>query len=94
MELFNDPLVYGAVVSDDLVRYVRRLLDASRRSEAVHLGLGTRAGLHLLAACRGWALLAGRDFVTPDDVKDLAVSVLAHRIVLEADAQIEGDAKA
>ncbi len=83
-------VVGDVVVSDELLGYVRRLLEGSRRSEAVHLGLGTRAGLHLIAASRAWALLAGRDFVTPDDIKDLAAAVLAHRLVLEADAQMDG----
>ena len=80
----------GVVVSPGLIAYVRSLLVGSRRSDSVHLGLGTRAGLHLLAATRSWALLAGRDFVTPDDVKDLAPAVLAHRLVLDADAQMDG----
>jgi MoxR-like ATPase len=83
-------IVGDVVVSADLIRYVRSLLDGSRRSDSVHLGLGTRAGLHLIAASRAWALLAGRDFVTPDDIKDLASAVLAHRLVLEADAQMDG----
>jgi MoxR-like ATPase len=83
-------IVGNVIVSDQLIGYVRALLEGSRRSDSVHLGLGTRAGLHLLGASRAWALLAGRDFVTPDDVKDLAEAVLAHRIVLEADAQMDG----
>ena len=83
-------VVGGVTVSDGLVGYVRDLLHGSRRSDSVHLGLGTRAGLHLIASARAWALLAGRDFVTPDDLQELAVPVLAHRLVLQPDAQMDG----
>jgi MoxR-like ATPase len=47
----------------------------------------------LLLASRAWALLEGRDFVTPDDIKELALPVLAHRLILQADAQVDGFAE-
>ena len=77
-------------VEEGVVRYVQRLLAASRDSDALLLGAGTRSGLHLLIASRAWAALAGRDFVTPDDIKELAKPVLAHRLILQADAQVDG----
>jgi len=77
-------------VEDAVLAFVHRLLLATRTADAVELGVGTRAGLHLLLAARAWALLDGRDFVTPDDVRSLAVPVCAHRLVLHADAQIDG----
>ena len=80
-EVYVDDAIYG---------YVQRVMAASRESELLVLGIGTRAGLHLLLACRVWAALAGRDFVTPDDVKDLAAPVVAHRLLLQADAQVDG----
>jgi len=83
--------VIGQVYVDDAIfGYVQRVMAASRESELLVLGIGTRAGLHLLLACRVWAALAGRDFVTPDDVKDLAGPVVAHRLLLQADAQVDG----
>lgn len=83
--------VVGRVhVEEGVVRYVQRLLAASRDSDALLLGAGTRSGLHLLVAARAWAALAGRDFVTPDDLKDLAGPVIAHRLILQADAQVDG----
>jgi MoxR-like ATPase len=83
--------VVGEVYVDDAIySYVQRVMAASRESELLVLGIGTRAGLHLLLACRVWAALAGRDFVTPDDVKDLATEVVAHRLLLQADAQVDG----
>ena len=77
-------------VEEGVLGYVHRLLLATRSADAVELGAGTRAGLHLLLAARAWALLAGRDFVSPDDVRELVAPVCAHRLVLHADAQIDG----
>jgi MoxR-like ATPase len=77
-------------VEDSILSYVQQLLAASRDSAQLLLGVGTRGGLHLLIASRAWALLAGRDFVTPDDIKELAGPVLAHRLILQADAQVDG----
>jgi MoxR-like ATPase len=82
--------VRGVHVDDAVLDYVHRLLLASRAAEPVELGAGTRAGLHLLVAARAWALLEGRSFVTPDDIKELAGPVCAHRLVLHADAQVDG----
>jgi MoxR-like ATPase len=77
-------------VDESILLYVQSILAATRDSAQLLLGAGTRAGLHLLIAARAWALLGGRDFVTPDDIKDLAVPVLAHRLILQADAQVDG----
>ena len=77
-------------LDDAILKYVQRVLAATRDSEHLILGAGTRAGLHLLLGCRVWAALAGRDFVTPDDVKELAVPVIAHRLILQADAAVDG----
>ena len=65
-------------------------MSASRCSDALLLGAGTRSGLHLLLAARAWAALDGRAFVTPDDIKALATPVLAHRLILQPDVQIDG----
>ncbi len=77
-------------VEEEVLGYVHRLLLATRTADAVELGVGTRAGLHLLLASRAWALLSGRDFVSPDDIRELVSPVCAHRLVLHADAQIDG----
>lgn len=77
-------------VDDAVLDYVHRFLLGTRTNDAVELGAGTRAGLHLLLGARAWAAIDGRDFVTPDDVKTLAGPVCAHRIVLHADAQVDG----
>jgi MoxR-like ATPase len=66
--------------SDALLDYIQDLIAASRRSPHFVHGLSPRAGLALLAAARAWALLAGRNMVLPEDVQDVALSVMAHRL--------------
>jgi MoxR-like ATPase len=66
--------------SDALLDYIQDLIAASRRSPHFVHGLSPRAGLALLAAARAWALLAGRDMVLPEDVQDVALSVMTHRL--------------
>ncbi len=68
-------------VSDELVNYVLRIIQESRKDDAVALGASPRASLGLRRAAQAAALLAGRDHVRPDDVKNLAPHVLAHRII-------------
>ncbi|MCW2684667.1 MAG: uncharacterized protein JWP33_2580 [Blastococcus sp.] len=75
-------------VSDAVRRYVVALVEASRRSPHLRLGASPRAGLQLLKAARASAALWGRDHVLPDDVQDLAGPVLAHRLLLTADAAL------
>ena len=69
-------------VSEAVMSYIASLCEATRRAENVVLGVSPRGMLALMKACRAWALIEGRDFVTPDDVKALAVPVLAHRIAV------------
>lgn len=61
--------------------YVLDIADATRASEELHVGVSIRGGLSLYRAAQAWALAEGRDYVVPDDVKRLAVSVLAHRVI-------------
>jgi len=63
---------------------------ATRAHESVLVGAGPRATQGLLLAARAWACLDGRDFVTPDDLKALAVSVLGHRLILRPEFELEG----
>ena len=62
---------------------------ATRALPSVTLGASPRAAVHLLVAAKAAAALAGRDFVTPDDVAGLAGAVLGHRIVLRPEAELE-----
>jgi MoxR-like ATPase len=70
-------------VADAVERYVVDLVQATRTDHRVALGASPRGALALLKLARAWAVLRGRDFVTPDDVKAMAASALAHRLILQ-----------
>ncbi|KAA9107851.1 AAA family ATPase [Microbacterium rhizomatis] len=70
--------------------YIARLVDATRSAEQVRLGVSIRGALALTRATRTRAASRGRTYATPDDVKSLAVSVLSHRLILEAEAEFDG----
>lgn len=80
----------AVTVEDSVLDYIVRIVEESRRSGDVLLGASPRAGVHLLRAAKAAAAVDGRDFVTPDDVKALVPAVLRHRLVLKAEAEIEG----
>jgi MoxR-like ATPase len=77
-------------VAPALRRYVVDIMAATREQRDVYLGASPRAGIALVRAAKALALLRGRDFVVPKDIKDLAVRVLAHRIMLSPDAKVHG----
>ena len=78
------------VVKEEIVSYIVRITHATRTSQRVTLGASPRASLALLQAGKVLAALRGRDFVTPDDIKELAVPVLRHRLIVKPEAEIEG----
>jgi MoxR-like ATPase len=77
-------------VEDRLLGYIREIVAATRNDDDVQLGAGPRAALALLQTSRAQAAVRGRDFVTPDDIKELAEPVLAHRVTLSPEAEMEG----
>lgn len=77
-------------VADEIFDYIMALSVFSREHSKVYLGASPRAGLALLRASKALALLRARDFVLPDDVKELAPLVLSHRIVMTPEAELEG----
>ena len=77
------------VVSAEVLAYVAAVVRATRELPSVELGASPRAGVQLAAAARGAARLAGREFVTPDDVAAMAEPVLAHRLVLRPEAELD-----
>ncbi|MBP1326119.1 MoxR-like ATPase [Leucobacter exalbidus] len=77
-------------ISPLIAEYISRLVEASRRASEVRLGASVRGALSLARMAAAWALVAGRTYVTPDDVRELATGVLAHRIILEAEAEFDG----
>ncbi len=77
-------------VSDEILEYLSSLAKLTRTEERVNLGASPRAMVHLVQAARALAFLDGRDYVIPDDIKALAVPVLAHRISIEQSAILKG----
>jgi MoxR-like ATPase len=77
-------------VEPDMLQYLAELAAAVRRSPHVDLGVSPRGGLALLASARAMALVAGRDFVAPDDVKRCLVPCWAHRLMLNVESELEG----
>ncbi len=77
-------------VEPQIITYIREIVGSTRRDESVQIGAGPRASLALLETSRAMAALEGRDFITPDDVKSLVPAVLAHRVTLSPEAEMEG----
>ena len=77
-------------VEDDLRWYIAEITRATRRHEAIELGVSPRGTLALFRCAQALAALRGRDFVVPDDVKELVTPVLAHRIILSPEARLRG----
>ena len=77
-------------VDDAVLGYIADVCRATRSAPSTSLGVSPRGATALVATSRAWAWLSGRSFVTPDDVKTLAVSTLRHRMQLRAEAELEG----
>jgi MoxR-like ATPase len=80
----------GMFVEESVNRYVVALLRHTRADERLYLGASPRAGIALLRVAKALALANGRDYVAPDDVKAVAVPVLAHRLILGPEARAAG----
>ena len=83
-------LLEKVIVDRSLLRYIVGIVQLTRRAKSIYLGASPRASVAMLRSATAIALLDGRDFVTPDDVKRVAPAVLAHRLVLTAEAEMEG----
>jgi MoxR-like ATPase len=81
--------VDATTASEELLRYVAAIVRRTRSLPSVSLGASPRAAVHLLAASKAAARLAGRSFVTPDDVVTMAAPVLRHRLLLRPEAELE-----
>jgi len=77
-------------VSEELKRYVVDIVGATRKAPGVQLGASPRASIALMKAAQALALFDGLDFVTPEQIQELAVSVIAHRLVMEPQARFSG----
>jgi len=82
--------VRQVTVEEGIQKYIVSIIRATRKAINISWGASPRAAVALLMASKAFAAIRGRDFVTPDDVKDVAKPVLRHRIVLRSEAEIEG----
>jgi MoxR-like ATPase len=78
------------VVASEVREYIAAIVRATREDTSLTLGGSPRASVSLFRTSRAAALLAGRDFVTPDDVKDYALAALRHRVILAPELEVEG----
>jgi MoxR-like ATPase len=77
-------------VEPSLLQYIASVVQQTRTSKSVFLGASPRASVSMLQASKAYALLQGRDFVTPEDIKVVTPSILQHRLILTAEAEMEG----
>ena len=82
--------VLSITLNEEIIRYITRLVRATRQTPALTVGVSPRAAVNLAIASRARAGLYGRNYVIPDDVKALALPAMRHRVVLSASAEIEG----
>ena len=83
-------LVSSIRTEEAVIDYAVRLVQATRNNPVIEIGSGPRGSLALIRCARGRALLQGRDFIIPDDIKALAIPALRHRITVSAESELEG----
>ena len=77
-------------VDESVMQYLNDIVEATRKNRDVVLGVSMRGAMALARAIKTWAITQGRTYATPDDVRDLAVPVLAHRIILDPESEFAG----
>jgi MoxR-like ATPase len=77
-------------IEDSLIKYIASLVQQTRNSKAIFLGASPRASVALMQSSKALALIRGREFVTPEDIKHIAPFIMQHRILLTAEAEMEG----
>ncbi len=83
-------LIPQVVITNELAKYIVDIIQATRVHRYIYLGASPRASVALMQSAKAFALLQGRDFVTPDDIQLLAHPVLQHRLMLSTDAELDG----
>lgn len=83
-------VVKEIVVDQRLLSFIAKLVHQTRHNKSIYLGASPRASLAIMNAAKATAAINGRDFVTPDDILDVATPVLRHRIILSPDKEMEG----
>jgi len=83
-------IVQEIVVEPHLLEYIGKITVSTRENQFLYLGASPRASLALLQASKAFAALRGRDFVTPEDIKESSFAVLRHRVIVSPEREMEG----
>lgn len=83
-------IIKQIVVEQHLIAYIAKIVTNTRENSFLYMGASPRASIALLNAAKGFAAIRGRDFVTPDDIKDAAIPVLQHRVIVTPEREMEG----
>ncbi|MFC7773241.1 AAA family ATPase [Flavobacterium sp. GCM10027622] len=83
-------LVKQVIVEPNLIQYIAKIVTNTRENGFIYLGASPRASIAILNAAKGFAAIKGRDFVTPEDIKEAAIPVLQHRIIVTPEREMEG----
>ncbi len=83
-------LVAQVLVEEHLLKYIAQLIVATRSNPFLYLGASPRASIAILKSSKAFAAMAGRDFVTPEDIKRVAIPVLQHRVIVTPEREMEG----
>ncbi|WP_209390704.1 MoxR family ATPase [Chryseobacterium sp. RR2-3-20] len=83
-------LVKEIIVESQLIEYIAKIIINTRENQFLYLGASPRASLALLTASKAFAALRGRDFVTPEDIKEASFAVLRHRVIVSPEREMEG----
>lgn len=83
-------LTRNVLVEENLMTYIAKIVQNTRENSLLYLGASPRASIAILNASKGFAALNGRDFITPEDIKEAAVPVLQHRVIVSPEKEMEG----
>lgn len=83
-------LVKDIIVEENLLEYIAKIIVNTRENQFLYLGASPRASLALLTASKAFAAIRGRDFVTPEDIKESSYAVLRHRVIVSPEKEMEG----
>jgi MoxR-like ATPase len=82
--------IKGILMEEKLLQFIAKLIHQTRNHKSIYLGASPRASLSIMNAAKAIAAMQGRDFVTPDDIREVVTPVLRHRIILAPDKEMEG----
>jgi MoxR-like ATPase len=82
--------IRGILMEEKLLQFIARLIHQTRNHKSIYLGASPRASLSIMNAAKAIAAMQGRDFVTPDDIREVVIPVLRHRIILAPDKEMQG----